>query len=830
MIIKAHLYITTCLTFIFNMNWKVGNVPLPWRQDNKIFFGKQDKDRYDIPKAYRGISLESILGKLYERVVDTRLSGWMERNGFLDPYQYAYRKDKSITQALLHFSLDVVKSMKEKSACIGTFVDLHLRHAFDAIWRDGLIYKLKQAGIKGRMLIYIYSYLNGRQTRLIVNGSVSKWIANLIGVPQGSIIAPLLFIFFIAEMTNMLTKKISFADDLTMWVVSIDFTIAAEETKENFLNLLKWTNKWRLTISADKTEFICFSKQQVSVNIIINGTVLPQVKSKKVIGVILNENWDFSEHVEYICSKGFKALAALKPVMSCKNGAPAEIGVYLYTSCIRPILETCYPVWCSIQIKHYRKLEEVQRASLIAATGTRSKTALSSLEAMACVPPLRLRLEENLVCEIARILSKPDEDSLRIKILELGHNTDFMSNKMLTCIHLVKPILREMKTSMNELAENLEKFNPISSFTSTDTKFPERVNIDNGNWGSSGTRTKEQEALARSETAKFLETLPCTTVPIFTDGSALGNPGPCGAAAIIYPNGLSHEAVEIGEPVSSKSTSFHGELKGLDIGAISSLNMCVNLLESMSHISCIHFFCDCESAIKCMLNADALNSHNDIKVNFLKTVKSLHMIDINVKLSWVAGHVDLIPNEIADKVAKKAATQSKNDPLSKPIVTRTSIKLLSRKRTLARWQSAWTYSISGIKYRDFHPTVHRRSLRSHLPSFMERPLLRLRSFSTNLNGENTWKATLQEDFSPLCDCGQPETSTHILLDCPLLTDERNALETSLMSSYQKHNTPYHLRNMDMYTLLGGENDLSTDVQREIDRAVAEFLLKSEKTL
>ena len=63
-----------------------------------------------------------------------------------------------------------------------------------------------------------------------------------------------------------------------MWVVSIDFTIAAEETKENFLNLLKWTNKWRLTISADKTEFICFSEQQVSVNIIINGTALPQVK------------------------------------------------------------------------------------------------------------------------------------------------------------------------------------------------------------------------------------------------------------------------------------------------------------------------------------------------------------------------------------------------------------------------------------------------------------------------------------------------------------------------------------------------------------------------
>ena len=199
------------------------------------------------------------------------------------------------------------------------------------------------------------------------------------------------------------------------------------------------------------------------------------------------------------------------------------------------------------------------------------------------------------------------------------------------------------------------------------------------------------------------------------------------------------------------------------------------------------------------------------------------MIDIKVKISWVAGHVDLDPNENADRVAKDAALQAKNEKQYRPIVTRNSIKLHCRRRTLTRWQKAWKYCSTGNKYRDFHPTVYRRSLRSHLPSFLERPLLRLRSFKTNLNGENLWKATLQENFSPLCECGEPETSRHVLLDCPLLCDERNALETSLMSSHQKHNTPSHQQNMDFYTLLGGENNLSTDVQREVDRALAEFL-------
>ena len=128
------------------------------------------------------------------------------------------------------------------------------------------------------MLLYVHCYLNDRSTRIVVNGTVSEWIANLIGVPQGSIIAPLLFIFFISEITNMLTKRISYADDLTNWIIHIDLETAAAEIKDEFIQLSKWTNKWRLIINAEKTEYIVFSKghhEVTNVTLLVFGNRAP---------------------------------------------------------------------------------------------------------------------------------------------------------------------------------------------------------------------------------------------------------------------------------------------------------------------------------------------------------------------------------------------------------------------------------------------------------------------------------------------------------------------------------------------------------------------------
>jgi ribonuclease HI len=801
----------------------VGQVPRIWKTDNKIFFEKKDKDNYNKAKAYRGISLESIIGKMYERIIKNRLYKWMEDQGMLDPFQFAYRNDKSISQALLAFTLEVIKAMKSDETCIATFIDLE--GAFDAVWRNGLVYKLYHAGIRGRMLLYVYSYLKDRVTRIIVNGYTSEWIENLIGVPQGSIIAPLLFIFYISEMTNLLNKRVSFADDLTSWVIKSNIADACDEVKLDFLKLTGWTRKWRMSINAGKTDFILFGKHHQDIVIQVDSTNLPQVKSKKLLGVIIQEDLSYNEHVDSVRSKCFKAQSLLNPLMSSHNGAPAEIGIHLFRTCTRAIIESSFPVWCNISPEAYKKIEEMQRIALKSATGTHHNTALSTLEVMTGVPPLRLRLEEILINEFTRILSKEDSDPVKSLILTLLDCKNFMDSRMLSPLHLVKPLFKELGIEIATLEKTIEPA-PKIKYDINNTALPEFVRIDKGDWGSSNSRTNTQKEVAKETTKEFLlNNINQETLPAFLDGSALGNPGPCGASAIIYTKGLDADPLPVRKAISPRSTSYHGELAALLLCVTTVLTSC---LPKLNNVKILHIFSDCQSAIKSVMSTKMLPSHQHIKDKFLKIISELLSKGIRTKISWVAGHVDLTANEMADMEAKKAAKEAAGNFTLASSVTRASIKAQSRQRTLKRWQKAWKYSNTGREYCELHPKVKSFTYRSQLPSYKERLLLRLRSKVTELRGETRWKKHVIEDYSEFCECGQPETVKHVLLECSLLTEIRDRMENEIMLAHSRHNTPYYLRKIDMYSILEGESELDIDIKTEIDRAVANFLLSSKR--
>ena len=110
--------------------------------------------------------------------------------------------------------MSCVYGFKKNQSTVAAYVDLE--GAFDGIWRKGVIYKLIEANIMGRMLLYVHSFLSSRKSRNLVNNFVSPWTSTKIGVPQGSVISPLLFIFYIQDMATKLGPHIAFADDLTI--------------------------------------------------------------------------------------------------------------------------------------------------------------------------------------------------------------------------------------------------------------------------------------------------------------------------------------------------------------------------------------------------------------------------------------------------------------------------------------------------------------------------------------------------------------------------------------------------------------------------------------
>ena len=243
--------------------------------------------------------------------------------------------------------------------------------------------------------------------------------------------------------------------------------------------------------------------------------------------------------------------------------------------------------------------------------------------------------------------------------------------------------------------------------------------------------------------------------------------------------------------------------------------------------SAVHVFSDCQSAIASLSSHKILGAHHHLKASFLNNHSKLLELGIPIRLTWVAGHVDPEANELADAEAKNAAEAAEST--MPPTFTRSSIRARCRQRTLKLWQTAWRYGESGRRYQELRPKVSVDTMRSHLPSYLEKPLLRLQAGATNLRGETLWKAELHEDYLPNCECGEIEDVEHVLLHCRLLSTERLKLETAVKCAYEEHSVPRNQRTMDACTLLGGSrDDIGPKANSAIELAVAEFIKSSKR--
>ncbi len=171
------------------------------------------------------MSLTSTVSKTFESVVDSRFKAWLKELGLLDSFQYAYRNDHNLTQALLYYSLQATKGLKTGHT-VTRYIDFE--EAFDNVWRNAILYKLHKAGLRGGLFLYIASFLSDRSIHSLINDYVSGVTASTVGVPQGSVIALVLFIFFISDLTESLGLHIGYADDLSLWETNKDLKLAVQ--------------------------------------------------------------------------------------------------------------------------------------------------------------------------------------------------------------------------------------------------------------------------------------------------------------------------------------------------------------------------------------------------------------------------------------------------------------------------------------------------------------------------------------------------------------------------------------------------------------------------
>ena len=339
--------ISDSLTYIFNQAATLCTFPNGWKIARVIPLFKNGQR--NLPGNYRPISIFPALGKVMERILYTQLSEYLSVNNLLSEHQFGFRKYHSTASALLDCTNDWYINMDRKLFNLTVFIDL--KRAFDTVNHEILLEKLLLLGITGSAFQLLESYLSDRSQKCEVNSFISKESKITCGVPQGSILGPLLLLLYINDLPSCLhsTKPRTFADDTNITSSGNCIDNVENAVNSGLENLRKWLMANKLSLNVAKTEFHIIGNKQNLKNILgqkpnihILDCPIKQVVQCKSLGVILDENISWKSSTNAICkniSSGIYALKRIKPFVDQKTL------MSVYNAIIHPYFTYCCEVW-----------------------------------------------------------------------------------------------------------------------------------------------------------------------------------------------------------------------------------------------------------------------------------------------------------------------------------------------------------------------------------------------------------------------------------------------------------------------------------------------------
>jgi hypothetical protein len=211
---------------------------------------------------YRPISVLSNFNKIFETIIHARMSYFIETNNLLSLNQYGFRKGRSTTCAILNLITHILKSLEKKEYALAVFLDLS--KAFDCVHRPLLLMKLERYGFRGDFLSLMTSYLDERTQFTDVNDNKSSNLSIIHGVPQGSVLGPLLFLLYVNDLNAILPTlyKLLFADDTVVIRTGSDLSLITDEINADLKILSDWMNYNRLAVNVDKTKCMLFTTKK----------------------------------------------------------------------------------------------------------------------------------------------------------------------------------------------------------------------------------------------------------------------------------------------------------------------------------------------------------------------------------------------------------------------------------------------------------------------------------------------------------------------------------------------------------------------------------------
>ena len=739
---------------LINLSWEKGELPQIWKNAHLVPILKKGKNPAE-PKSYRPISLTSCIGKIAERMINRRLYWYLESTGQLGKNQAGFRRGKCTEDQLFRLTQGIQDGFQNKKHTLAVFVDL--QQAYDRVWRKGLLMKMTDIGIHGKMYKWIKFFLSNRTIQTKLNDALSSKEVLEEGLPQGSCLSCTLFLVYIKDLEEVLDIVIAlYADDLVLWVTRSDIFDAASYMRTELRKLEKYCVKWKLKISEPKTVYTIFTKsskiEKEPIKLKINNKEIEKDQNPIYLGMQLDRQLTLKNHVENLRAKATRRLKLVKKLSSTDWGSDKRTLRGLYLGYVRSALEYGAALMTTCSRANQTSLDKIQNNALRLINGGMRSAPTAACEIHANIEPLGKRREKAALELYEKTMRTSCDNPNRI-LVENWQPTNRLQQK--SVLHKVWELKEKhhLPDQRKVTSAVLEDMPPNINLNPPEIRLTIKGNVSK----------KDDPTEILRAALETIDSYSDTWIHVYTDGSAFRGTSKAGYGVLIhYPDGS-----------SGKFSGACGEHASNYIAEIAAIETSLHYIKTYfqtfpARKQNIVIFTDSKSALD-GLNNDPTNNEEFKKI-LLETHELIETYGVEIAMQWIPGHSDIPGNDIADTLAKSGSRQEQ--PPSQ--TTYETVKQIIRSNFKEEWLNEWAMGTTGRVLFKHMTTPNINDNLDKLTRKDQATIFRLRTQHIPLNSHLNRIGAIAEKACPLCNHAD-ETVEHHLFSCTKLNDLRKEL-------------------------------------------------------
>ena len=621
---------------IFNKSLGSSVVPQSWRDAIILPLLKSGKPAASVT-SFRPISLTSCVVKLLERMLSERLYFMAERGGWFSKLQAGFRKGRGVEDQILRITQRITDGFHKSERSILTLLDFS--KAYDTVWRERLLSSLIDRGVPNRYVLFLRNFLLNRQARVRFNGELSKSRKMSQGLPQGSVLAPILFLFYIDNLASLLPNDLTvsmYADDVSILSSKHDRLEAQAGAQEAVDIVYNWSRDWKLTLNGSKSEVSLFtlrtSDKGWTPNITIGGEKVRFEPHPRLLGVTLDRTLTFGKQVELVVAKATRKIGMLRAVANSTWGWRIPDLRKIYLSHGRSVLTFASSSWQPwLSATQINRLEVAQNRCLRVITTQARSSPVEALRAETQIPSIATSIDANCLRSFEKALRMGEDHPRRAAA------TDFARKR------LKRKGFRRRAEELYSKHPQLDGYErepialsqipPWERGLHSEVVFPSLHGVRGR-----GASLKEIQIAAMERTCEI-----GADFNIYTDGSATAGTVRGGAGVVITTGDPLEPNVELrikrrGAPYTC---SYEEELRALVLA--------VGWVEDNCRPDQrVAIFTDSQSLCRALNGPSSSLDRIRERINAVKP---------SLTIQWIPGHCDIPGNELADAAAKEACSE-----------------------------------------------------------------------------------------------------------------------------------------------------------------------------